>query len=184
MSDKQSIEEEVKYWLENAVIGLELCPFAKNTFDKQQIRYSVSDSVDVETLMIELNNELHFLEKNSSIETTLVIVPLQFDRFGLFNQFLDNVDILLEQYDWCGIFQVASFHPQYQFAETNIEDRENWTNRSPYPILHLLREASLDRAIEKYTAIEDIPKRNIKKMNLLSDQQMSQIFKLDQDQLS
>jgi len=176
MLDNQSIIATVKQWLEKIVIGLELCPFAKKTFDSDKIRYAVSDSTDVESLMLVLHDELKLLEENPSIETTLVIIHQQLDGFESFNQVLDFVDNLLEQYDWIGVFQVASFHPQYQFSGTDIDDRENWTNRSPYPILHLLRESSLEQAIEKYPNVDDIPQRNIKTLNTLSDQQFAQIF--------
>ena len=181
MLDNQPIIAAVKHWLEKAVIGLELCPFAKKTFDSNQIRYRVSDSTDIETLLLELHDELKLLDESPSTETSLVIVHGQLDDFKLFNQALDNVDDLLEQYGWDGIYQVASFHPKYQFADTEVDDYENWTNRSPYPILHLLRESSLEQAIEKYPGIDEIPQRNIKKMNALSDQQFTQIFLTNRD---
>ena len=176
MLDNHAIIARVKHWLKNIVIGLELCPFAKKPFDSQQIRYAVSDSVDIESLLGELHDELKFLDENPTTETTLVIIHQQLGDFESFNQVLNYVDNLLEQYDWIGIYQFASFHPQYQFADTEINDRENWTNRSPYPILHLLRESSLEQAIKKYPAIDGIPQRNIDNINQLSEEEFSQIF--------
>ncbi|MFT5810689.1 MAG: hypothetical protein ACI9KM_001452 [Rubritalea sp.] len=176
MSDSVPIITSVKNWLEHTVIGLQLCPFAKSVLDANKIRYTVSDTKDAETLMLKLHEEFKRLDETPEIETTLVIIHQQLHDFESFNQTLDYVDDMLEQYGWSGVFQVASFHPQYQFADTHIDDRENWTNRSPYPIFHILRESSLELAIEQFPSIEDLPQENIKRMNALSNEVFTQVL--------
>jgi hypothetical protein len=176
MSDSTSIIFSVKNWLEHTVIGLQLCPFAKSVLDADKIRYTVSDTEHTEALMLKLYREFNLLDDTPEIETTLVIVPQQLFDFESFNQTLDTIDDMLEEYGWSGVFQVASFHPLYQFANTQIDDRENWTNRSPYPIFHILRESSLELAIENFPSIADLPQENIKRMNALSSQVFAQVL--------
>jgi|TARA_B110000908_G_scaffold158850_1_gene200419 hypothetical protein len=180
MSDNETIITAVKQWLEKTVIGLQLCPFAKSVFDADKIRYTVSNSRDTEALMLELHDELKRLDDVPELETTLIIINQQLSDFEAFNQTLDYIDDMLDQYGWSGIFQVASFHPYYQFADTKIDDRENWTNRSPYPIFHILRESSLELAIESFPSIVDLPQENIKRMNGLSSQVFAQVLQLSQ----
>jgi hypothetical protein len=180
MLDNESIITVVKKWLEKTVIGLQLCPFAKSVFDADKIRYTVSDSKDTEALMLKLNEEFKLLDVTPEIETTLIIINQQLSDFEAFNQTLDFIDDMLEQYGWSGTFQVASFHPQYQFADTKIDDRENWTNRSPYPIFHILRESSLELAIESFPSIDDLPQENIKRMNALSSDVFAKVIQVSQ----
>jgi|TARA_B110000971_G_scaffold86812_2_gene89195 hypothetical protein len=180
MSDNETIITAVKQWLEKTVIGLQLCPFAKSVFDADKIRYTVSNSRDTEALMLELHDELKRLDDVPGLETTLIIINQQLSDFEAFNQTLDYIDDMLDQYGWSGIFQVASFHPYYQFADTKIDDRENWTNRSPYPIFHILRESSLELAIKSFPSIVDLPQENIKRMNGLSSQVFAQVLQLSQ----
>lgn len=180
MSDNETIITAVKQWLEKTVIGLQLCPFAKSVFDADKIRYTVSNSRDTEALMLELHDELKRLDDVPGLETTLIIINQQLSDFEAFNQTLDYIDDMLDQYGWSGIFQVASFHPYYQFADTKIDDRENWTNRSPYPIFHILRESSLELAIESFPSIVDLPQENIKRMNGLSSQVFAQVLQVSQ----
>jgi hypothetical protein len=176
MIENKPIIDSVKNWIEQAVIGLDLCPFAAKVFDTDQIRYAVSSSTRIDTLMLELHEEFNLLDNNPSIETTLVIIHQQLDDFDSYNQALDYVDDLLDKYGWTGVYQVASFHPQYQFADTDVNDRENWSNRSPYPILHLLRESSLEKAIQSFPESDAIPQANIAKMKALSEEMFAQIF--------
>jgi hypothetical protein len=180
MSDNETIITAVKQWLEKTVIGLQLCPFAKSVFDADKIRYTVSNSRDTEALMLELHDELKRLDDVPELETTLIIINQQLSDFEAFNQTLDYIDDMLDQYGWSGSFQVASFHPYYQFADTKIDDRENWTNRSPYPIFHILRESSLELAIESFPSIVDLPQENIKRMNGLSSQVFAQVLQVSQ----
>ena len=159
MTDKQI--KSVQQWLEKIVIGLNLCPFAKRELVKNRIRFKVSEAQSEEKLLEDLNAELELIFSNDSIETTLLIISNILQDFNDYNQFLDLADALIQQMDFEGEFQIASFHPDYQFADTEFDDVENYTNRSPYPILHILREASLEKAIDTYPDVENIPEKNI-----------------------
>lgn len=150
-------------WLEKAVIGLNLCPFAKAVHVKKQIRYVVSAATTPEALLEELLSELRMLQDTDpeKLDTTLLIHPYVLTDFLDFNDFLDTVDIATAEPEFGDAFQVASLHPQYQFAGTAPDDIENYTNRSPYPTLHLLREASVDRAVDAFPDADQIPEKNI-----------------------
>jgi len=156
-------------WLERAVIGLNLCPFAKGPHIKGQIHYAVSDAKGLEGLRDELIEELKALQAlpAEERETTLLIVPHMLRDFLGFNDFLDEADGVLQELDMEGEFQVASFHPDFQFADTEPDDITNFTNRSPYPTLHLIREASIDRAVEVFPEAETIYEANMATMEKL-----------------
>lgn len=182
MKSKSNISEiiaDVSRWVENAVIGLDLCPFAKNSRNRDAIRYSVSLARSDEKLLFDLAEECSFLKAHASVETTLLIVPQYLRDFDDFNQFLDLAEALLAQMKWTGIYQFASFHPEYRFAGTDFDDRENWTNRSPYPVIHILRETSLSRAIDSYPNVEEIPLNNIQRMKRLDNHVLESIFFAD-----
>ena len=151
----------VKHWLETLVIGLNLCPFAKKELIKNRIRFVVCEKESEEELLLYLNQELEHIFAHDNVETSLIILPKVLQNFEDYNQFLDLADALIQQMDFEGEFQIASFHPDYQFADTEFDDVENYTNRSPYPILHILREASLEKAIDTYPDVESIPEKNI-----------------------
>lgn len=155
-------------WLERAVIGLNLCPFAKGVHVKGQIHYVVSEATDARGLLGDLQRELAALADADpgQRDTTLLIAPQCLEDFLDFNDFLELADKLLESLDLDGILQVASFHPQFQFADAPPDDITNATNRAPYPILHLLREDSIDRAVEAFPEAEMIYERN---MQVLED---------------
>ena len=161
MSSHAQIISQTTHWLENVVIGLNLCPFAKKELIKDRIRFEVCDSSDEEALLLKLNQELEFIFANDDIETSLLILSNILQSFEDYNQFLDIADALIQQMDFEGEFQIASFHPDYQFADTEFDDVENYTNRAPYPILHILREASLEKAIDSYPDVDNIPAKNI-----------------------
>ena len=150
-------------WLERAVIGLNLCPFAKAPHVKGQIHYAVSEAKGLEGLRDELIEELQALAALSAEEreTVLLIVPHMLRDFLDFNDFLDEADGVLQELDLEGEFQVASFHPDFQFAGTEPDDITNYTNRSPYPTLHLLREASIERAVQAFPEAETIYEANM-----------------------
>lgn len=150
-------------WLERAVIGLNLCPFAKAVYNKQQVRIVVSDATTEAALLAELGEELALLRDTDPemIDTTLIVHPHVLISFLDYNDFLDLADGLVAEMDLEGIIQVASFHPDYQFADADIDDVSNNTNRSPYPTLHLLREDSIDRAVSAYPEPDVIFERNI-----------------------
>ena len=161
--DPARIEQDVRRWLERAVIGLNLCPFAKAVHVKRQVRFVLSDASTPEALLEQLAEELLLLRETPAeeIDTTLIVHPDVLQDFLDYNDFLDNADAAVEALDLGGILQVASFHPQYQFAGSEPDDADNLTNRAPYPILHLLREASIDRAVAAYPDPDAIIERNI-----------------------
>lgn len=156
-------------WLERAVIGLNLCPFAKAVYVKQQVRFVLSDAELPEDLLEELAEELLRLRDTPAdeIDTTLLVHPRVLTDFLDYNDFLDRVDALIEALDLEGELQVASFHPQYRFAASEADDPGNCTNRAPYPTLHLLREASLDKAVAAYPDADVIVERNLDTMATL-----------------
>ncbi|KAF1042031.1 MAG: hypothetical protein GAK35_02960 [Herbaspirillum frisingense] len=150
-------------WLEQAVIGLNLCPFAKSVHVKKQIRYKVSRAVEWDALSQDLEEELTLLAgaDPEDIDTTLLIIPLALADFLEYNDFLDWADRILERLGLDGELQIASFHPRYQFADAQADDIENYSNRSPFPILHLLRESSIDRAVAAYPEASAIFEKNM-----------------------
>lgn len=156
-------------WLEKAVIGLNLCPFAKAVYAKQQVRFVLSDATTPEALLEQLVEELVLLRDTPAeeIDTTLIIHPEVLTDFLEYNDFLENVDAAVETLDLQGILQVASFHPQYQFAGAAPDDVSNYTNRAPYPILHLLREDSVERAVAAFPDPDVIIERNIETLDKL-----------------
>jgi len=162
-SDEAAIIDLTTAWIEKAVIGLNLCPFAKAVHVKKQIRYVVSDATTPEQLLATLMDELQLLSDASpeAIDTTLLIHPYVLNDFLDYNEFLDIADTAVEDMDLEGELQVASFHPQYQFADSGPDDIENYTNRSPYPTLHLLREESIERAVEAFPDAAEIFEKNI-----------------------
>ena len=177
---KQTNEEQirvVRQWVEDVVVELNLCPFAKRELIADRVRFVVTDATSEDELLETLAFELEFLGSTPSIETTLVIHPHVLGDFSLYNQFLDNADRLLVALKLEGVFQVASFHPDYQFADTKADDAENYTNRSPCPILHLLREESLERVIASTPDIDQIPKRNIETMNRLGTESLRSMLR-------
>ncbi|HEY9281168.1 MAG TPA: DUF1415 domain-containing protein [Eoetvoesiella sp.] len=149
-------------WLVRAVIGLNLCPFAKSVYIKEQIRYVVSKSMSDNDVLDELESELLYLarEEPSKIDTTLLILPGLLNDFFDFNYFLNRTARVLKQVKLTGVIQIASFHPDFQFAGNQSDDIENYTNRAPYPILHLLREASVEQAVAAFPDAAVIYERN------------------------
>jgi len=151
-----------RHWLEKAVVVLGLCPFAAVPFAREQIRYCVSGQRTTDGLARELSGELEHLHAADPTicETTLLIHPYVLNDFADYNQFLDEADAAIAALDFRGELQVASFHPGYQFAGSAPRDVQNYSNRSPYPMLHLLREASVTRAVAAYPEIDEIGRRN------------------------
>ena len=150
-------------WLEKAVIGLNLCPFAKAVYVKDQVRFVLSDASTPEALLEQLVEELVHLRDTPAeqTDTTLLIHPEVLTDFLDYNDFLENADAAVEALDLGGIIQVASFHPDYQFDGTHPDDASNYTNRAPFPILHLLREDSVERAVAAFPDPDVIVERNI-----------------------
>jgi hypothetical protein len=167
--DHARLIAETRAWVNRAVIGLNLCPFAKAVEVKQQIRYVVSDATAAEDLLATLVTELNLLADADpdEIETTLLIHPQVLTGFLEFNDFLGAVDQAVAQLGLEGVLQVAPFHPQFQFAGTDADDITNATNRSPYPTLHLIREASIDRAVQAFPEAEQIYEVNMRTLEQL-----------------
>ena len=168
-ADTEAVMAATRDWLEKAVIGLGLCPFAKAVHAKGQIRYVVSAAQSPEALVEDLMAELRTLEAAdpAAIDTTLLVHPGVLADFADYNDFLDIADALLDELELTGIIQIASFHPEYRFEGTMKDAIENYTNRSPYPMLHLLREDSIEKAVTTYPDVADIPEKNIETMNKL-----------------
>ncbi|TIH07527.1 DUF1415 domain-containing protein [Pseudomonas leptonychotis] len=160
---------ETRAWVDRAVIGLNLCPFAKAVQVKGQVRYAVCASAEPKELLSALIDELHALANcaPNETDTTLLIHPAALTDFLDFNDFLGLVDDTLDDLGYAGTLQVASFHPQFQFADTGVNDVSNATNRSPYPTLHILREASIDRAVAAFPDPEAIFEANIQTLENL-----------------
>jgi len=159
----EEIVAATRAWLERAVIGLNLCPFAKAVHVKDQIRYAVSAAQTPEDLLADLVTELHILQAADAaeIDTTLLVHPGVLADFLDYNDFLELADAAVAREGLEGEIQLASFHPDYQFAGTLPDDVENCSNRSPYPMLHLLREASIARAVAAFPDASQIFQRNI-----------------------
>jgi len=160
---------DTRRWVEKAVIGLNLCPFAKAVQIKGQVRYAVSDAVDEEGVLADLEDELMLISEADpeAIDTTLLILPEALHDFYEFNDFGELSDRLLKRMRLVGELQVATFHPAFQFADTDPDDIGNYTNRSPYPTLHILREDSIDRAVEAFPEAETIYEKNIETLENL-----------------
>ena len=152
----------MRRWLERAVIGLNLCPFAKAVHVKGQIHYAVSYATQAADLLDDLNRELQSLQALDAAvrDTTLLVAPNCLQDFLEFNDFLARANRLVKRSGLQGVVQIAPFHPQFQFAGTEVDDITNFTNRAPYPTLHLLREASVDRAVAVFAQPEDIFEKN------------------------
>ncbi len=168
-SDTINIIAHTRAWVERAVIGLNLCPFAKAVQVKGQVRYLLCEATDTEGLLTVLCAQLEHLAKvdPAQTDTTLLIHPGVLNDFLDFNDFLAVADAAVAELGLEGILQVASFHPQFQFADTDIDDLSNATNRSPYPTLHLIRESSIDRAVAAFPEAETIFEANIEKLDQL-----------------
>ncbi|MEO8364813.1 MAG: DUF1415 domain-containing protein [Pseudoxanthomonas sp.] len=167
-----------RQWLERAVIGLNLCPFAKAVYAKQQVRFVLSDASTPEALLEQLAEELLLLRDTPAeeIDTTLIVHPDVLQDFLDYNDFLDNADAAVEALDLEGVLQVASFHPAYQFAGTAPDDIGNYSNRAPYPTLHLLREESVSRAVEAFPEADSIVDRNVETLERLGMEGWHKLF--------
>ena len=168
MNDEE-ILSQTRAWLEKAVIGLNLCPFAKAVYVKNQVRLVVSHARHADDLLEELDRELDLLVATpvEKLETTLLIHASMFEDFLDFNDFLEIAEGVVDEHGLEGIVQLASFHPQFQFEGTEPDDIGNFTNRAPFAILHLLREESVGRAVETYPEVDTIYQNNIKTMQQL-----------------
>ena len=168
MNDEDVIAA-TREWLEKAVIGLNLCPFAKAVYVKNQVRFVVSSAPHLDGLLEDLDRELDFLAAAApeEIDTTLLIHPTLLPDFLDFNDFMQLAEAAVEEHELEGVIQIASFHPLFQFEGTEPDDMGNYTNRAPFPTLHLLREASIERAVAAFPEAETIYERNIDTLKAL-----------------
>jgi len=167
--DDEAVIAAMREWIEKAVIGLNLCPFAKAVYVKNQVRYVVSHAPHLDGLLEDLDRELDFLAAADSdeIDTTLLIHPTLLPDFLDFNDFMQLAEAAVDEHELDGVIQIASFHPQFQFEGTEPDDMGNYTNRAPFPTLHLLREASIERAVAAFPEAETIYARNIETLERL-----------------
>mgnify|MGYP005734529811 FL=1 len=173
-----AIKEQVNQWLNDVVIGLNLCPFAAKPQRNKQIKIVVSAASQEEALLEDILLQLIELSNTDpeKLETTLIVVPNMLQDFWDYNFFIDWVEGLIKQQDWEGIFQVATFHPDYCFGGAEPEDDENLTNRSPYPVFHLIREESMEKVLKHYPDPESIPDTNIARVSALSEEERKKLF--------
>jgi hypothetical protein len=163
-------------WLKTIIIDYGICPFAQREFERGSIHYCVTANTDIETALLTLVLECERLETEPTIETTLLIFP---DSFAAFDDYLDLLELaetLLYQRGYEGVYQLASFHPDYCFEGAKPDDAANYTNRSPYPMLHLLREASIEHALKHYPNPENIPQLNIELTRQLGLEKMKTLL--------
>jgi len=168
MSD-EDVVAAMRQWIEKAVIGLNLCPFAKAVYVKNQVRYVVSHAPHLDGLLEDLDGELDFLAAADpdEVDTTLLIHPTLLPDFLDFNDFMQLAEAAVDEHGLEGVIQIASFHPRFQFEGTEPDDLGNYTNRAPFPTLHLLREASIERAVAAFPEAETIYERNIETLQQL-----------------
>jgi len=153
--------EQSKQWLEQVIIGLNFCPFAKKEFVNQTIHYYVSGEEQLKPALAEFLSQCHYLHDSAKIETSLLIYRQGFRDFNRFLDLADCANDLIVEYGFEGIFQIATFHPEYCFADADYDEASNFTNRSPYPTLHLIREQSMERVLSVYKNPAAIPDNNI-----------------------
>jgi len=159
--DQFKVIKATKYWLENTIIKFNFCPFAKREFINQTIQYYVSDKTNDEERLCQIVEQLKYLDKNDAIETTLVIFPQGLENFFDYLDFLSLAEEAIQQLGYEGTYQLASFHPQYYFEDLKQDDPANYTNRSPFPVIHILRESSIEIALGFHDDPEAIPHENV-----------------------
>lgn len=161
MNAEQLVIHQTECWVKTVIVEFNFCPFAKRELERGSIRYRVIQEQPFEDCLQVVIDECVFLDSNITTETSLLIFPAAFEKFDDYLQLVGLAETLLEQQGYEGTYQLASFHPEYRFADTEMDDAANFTNRSPYPMLHLIREASIEKALQYYPDAEGIPERNI-----------------------
>ena len=179
-SSEQRVIQQTKDWVKDVVIGLNLCPFAAPVFRDKRISYLVINGGNTADNMARhlqsLSDACTELDSSAAVETSLLIFPEAYQRFDDYLDFLELTNRLLEELNYTGIYQLASFHPDYLFEGSTEEDASNFTNRSPYPMLHLIRESSIEKAVSHYPNIEQVPENNIKKLQEIGFKKMQQMI--------
>jgi hypothetical protein len=167
----------VKLWIDKVIVGLNFCPFAKKEMERNTIHYAVSPATTVNDALSRLLDELAILDQQQDVQTTLIIFPLGFGNFENYLDMLELANSLMAQGGYAGIYQLASFHPDYCFEGEDKNDPANYTNRSPYPILHILRESSIEAVLKRYPEPESIPENNIIKARELGTSFLQALLK-------
>jgi uncharacterized protein len=173
---ENQIIDAVSTWLDQVVIGLNLCPFAAKPRKENKVRIRLVWADDDEALLAELKSECGFLQQQVQIETSLLVLPNYLQDFWDYNQFLVWANQLLRREGYKGEFQIASFHPDYCFAGVDPDAAENLTNRAPYPMLHLIREASLEKALQYFPDIQSVPEKNKQCVESLTLEERQKLF--------
>lgn len=155
-----TVTEAMQRWVNDIVVGLNFCPFAKKEVQQRRIRYRVAEHSEREKVLQWVLDEIFYLDSHPDAETSLMMLPVGYEDFGDYLDLVDYVEAIIDGAGYRGKFQLATFHPQYCFADCSDDDVENYTNRAPYPTLHLLREASMERVLRQYPDPENIPVRN------------------------
>jgi len=174
--NKENKIEAVKQWLQDVIIEHNFCPFAKNEFESGRVRFALCEEAEKEKILSALIDECQRLDVNSGIETTLIVFSKGLESFDQFLNVVELADELMNLQEYEGVYQLATFHPDYLFAGTDKMDAANYTNRSPYPVLHLIREESIEQALKSYPDPESIPKSNINKARELGAAYFHQVL--------
>lgn len=176
---QNDIIEATRRWVETFVIGLNLCPFAKRELVRDRIRIAVTEADSAMELLPVLKVELERMQSDDSIGTTLLVHPEALKDFNAYLDFLGVANELLVDLNLEGDIQIASFHPDYQFEGTSVDDASNYTNRSPYPMLHLIREDDISWAVENHPDVDGIPARNIALMEEMGIEKIREMIRID-----
>lgn len=175
LSDELVIAQTMK-WVKNFIVALNICPFAKREVERDSIRLVVLRSKKTEVALEELMSEIQWLDEHPETETTLLVFPSLFKDFYRYLDFVDLAENLMIEQECEGVYQLATFHPDYCFSGTDGDEASNYTNRSPYPMLHLLREASLDKAIKFYGDTTQIPEKNVEVMDVMGQKKLESLL--------
>ena len=167
---------QTQIWLENVIVGYNFCPFARREFERGTIHYCVIPDKDIAGCLEALMLECERLDKDKTIVTTLVLYPCGFEQFDDYLRLVEIAEYLLIEQGYEGVYQLASFHPNYCFADSELDDPANYTNRSPAPMLHLIREDSIEQALKSYPHPEEIPQKNIDLARRVGETKMKQML--------
>lgn len=176
-SDPQNhIIQQIQCWLKSIIIELNLCPFAQREFINDRIRYQLCDATTLDFALLSLADECQYLDEHADTETTLLIFSDYFNHFDDFLELIEYADLLIDELNYRGTYQLAHFHPDYCFDGVAADDASNFTNRAPWPVLHILREDSLQKAIDSHPDINSIPDNNIKLARQLGSDKMQALL--------
>ena len=173
---EESVINSVRAWVDSVVVGLQLCPFAKTELDRQAVHYVLTQASNEVELLEALALEVRRLDSEFPQDTSLLIHPNTCQDFSDYNQFLSSAEMMLQDMGMEGVYQLASFHPQYQFAGTELNDAENYTNRSPHPMLHIINEEVMEQALKSLDDPSAVPARNIELLKSLGSEKMKQML--------